>query len=112
MQNLTSQTILERKMEHVAQRCLFKSLGYTDYELGGRPMIGIFNSWNTICPGHYNLKELGEFVKKGIYANGGTAVEFGIIGPCDGMGCGNDGMRPSWTASCCWVPATRSSPLC
>ena len=92
MQNLTSQTILEQKMENVAQRCLFKALGYTDYELSGRPLIGVFNAWNTICPGHYNLKELGEFVKKGIYANGGTAVEFGITGPCDGVVDGDVGM--------------------
>jgi dihydroxy-acid dehydratase len=32
-------------------------------------------------------------VKQGIYQAGGTPVEFGIIGPCDGMGVGNDGMH-------------------
>ncbi|MBR1779932.1 MAG: dihydroxy-acid dehydratase, partial [Oscillospiraceae bacterium] len=58
-----------------------------------RPLIGIANSWNTANPGHYNLREVSRFVKQGIYQAGGPPVEFGIIGPCDGMGCGNDGMH-------------------
>lgn len=75
-----------------AYRSLFKSMGYSDYDLE-RPLIGIANSWNTATPGHYNLDKVSESVKAGIYQAGGTPVEFGIIGPCDSMGCGNDGMR-------------------
>ena len=88
-----SQQILEKKVACAPQRGLFKSMGYTDFELKDRPLIGIANSWNTICPGHYNLKELGEFVKKGIYAGGGTAVEFGVIAACDGIPDATDGMK-------------------
>ena len=76
----------------VAFRSLFKSMGYSDYDLD-RPLIGIANSWNTATPGHYNLNRVSEYVKQGIYQAGGTPVEFGIIGPCDSMGCGNDGMH-------------------
>ena len=74
-------------------RSLFKAMGYTDYELNGKPLIGIVNSWNTLVPGHFNLKLLAEFVKKGIYSNGGTAVEFGVPGACDGIAQGHDGMK-------------------
>ena len=74
-------------------RSLFKSMGYTDYELSGKPLIGIANSWNTLVPGHFNLKLLAEFVKKGIYSNGGTAFEFGVSAACDGIAQGHEGMK-------------------
>ena len=67
-------------------RSLFKSMGYTDSELKeGKPLIGIANTWNTLVPGHYNLDKVAEYVKNGIYAAGGTAVEFGTIAACDGV---------------------------
>ena len=33
-----------------------------------------------MVPGHYNLRNLAEFVKKGIHRAGGMALEFGVIG--------------------------------
>ena len=75
------------------QRALFKSMGFTDFELKDRPLIGIVNSWNNICPGHSNLRELADFVRNGIYAAGGTAVEFGVIAPCDGVPDAMEGMK-------------------
>ncbi|MDR1288193.1 MAG: dihydroxy-acid dehydratase [Treponema sp.] len=77
----------------VFYRSLFKSMGYTDYELNGRPLIGIANSWNTLIPGHVNLNNVAEFVKKGIYSAGGTAVEFGVPAACDGIAQGHEGMN-------------------
>ena len=74
------------------QRSLLKAMGYTDFELKDRPLIGIASSWNTISPGHYNLSELADFVRKGIYAAGGTAVDFGVIAPCDGIPDATEGM--------------------
>ena len=73
-------------------RALYKGIGYSDYDLD-RPLIGIANSWNTANPGHANLRQVAESAKEGILQAGGTPVEFGIIGPCDGMACGNDGMH-------------------
>jgi len=52
-------------------RSLLKSMGYSNDEIQGRPMIGIVNSWSTLVPGHYNLRELAQFVEKGIYRAGG-----------------------------------------
>ena len=73
-------------------RALYKSMGFSDADLKG-PLLGIANSWNELVPGHYNLRNLAEFVKKGIYRAGGMAVEFGVIGACDGQSCGHNGMK-------------------
>lgn len=74
-------------------RSLFKSMGYTDSELDGKPIIGIANTWNTLVPGHFNLDKVAEYVKRGIYAAGGTPVEFGTIAACDGVAQGHIGMN-------------------
>ncbi|CAB1253668.1 dihydroxy-acid dehydratase [Clostridium sp. HV4-5-A1G] len=73
-------------------RSLYKSMGFSNDDLE-RPIIGIANSWNNISPGHFNLNQLSEQVKKGIYRSGGTAVEFGVIGACDGIAQGHKGMH-------------------
>ncbi|MCK4258550.1 MAG: dihydroxy-acid dehydratase [Halanaerobiales bacterium] len=73
-------------------RALYKSNGYTDEDLT-KPIIAVVNSFNTICPGHYNLRDLAQHVREGIRAQGGTPIEFGTIGACDGMAMGHDGMR-------------------
>jgi dihydroxy-acid dehydratase len=67
-------------------------MGLSDHDLD-RPLIAIVNSWNNICSGHYNLRELAEYVKVGISRAGGTALEFGTIGGCDGIAQGHIGMR-------------------
>lgn len=74
------------------QRALYKSMGYSDYDLE-RPLIGIANSWNRLVPGHYNLRLVSDYVKQGIYQEGGTPVEFGVIAACDGLAQGHDGMH-------------------
>ncbi len=73
-------------------RALYKSNGYTDEDLS-KPIIAVVNSYNTICPGHYNLKNLTQLVREGIRSAGGTPIEFGIIAACDGMAMGHEGMR-------------------
>jgi dihydroxy-acid dehydratase len=90
--NRTNSKILEG-INGAFARSLYKSMGYTDDELIGKPVIGIANSWNTVVPGHFNLNQVSEFVKKGIYAGGGMAVEFGVIGCCDGIANGHEGMK-------------------
>jgi len=86
-----SQKVLRRpEWSHI--RALYKAMGYSDYDLE-RPLIGIANAWNSATPGHYNLNTVSGYVRQGIYQAGGTPVEFGVIGPCDGMGVGNYGMH-------------------
>ncbi|MFC1693317.1 dihydroxy-acid dehydratase [Candidatus Latescibacterota bacterium] len=86
-----SKNILKRP-EWSLQRALYKSMGYSDYDLE-RPLIGIANSWNRIVPGHYNLNLVSDYVKQGILQAGGTPVEFGVIAACDGIAQGHIGMH-------------------
>ena len=71
-------------------RALYKSMGYSNYDLE-RPLIGVANSWNRVVPGHYNLNLVSDYVKQGIFQAGGTPVEFGVIGACDGLAQGHRG---------------------
>ncbi|MDO8682694.1 MAG: dihydroxy-acid dehydratase [Armatimonadota bacterium] len=80
--------------ERAAHRSLFKAMGYTTEEMN-RPLIGIANSANEIVPGHIDLDKIAQAVKTGVRIAGGTPVEFGVIGVCDGIAMGHDGMRYS-----------------
>src|SRR5512139_3941759 len=75
-------------------RALLRSLGLTDSELE-RPFIGVANAWNDIVPGHVHLRTLSAKVREGITAAGGVPFEFGVIGICDGIAMGHEGMRYS-----------------
>lgn len=74
------------------KRALYKSMGFTDEALE-KPLIAIVNTYTNATPGHYNLNEICEQVKRGIEAAGGTAMTFGSIAPCDGIAEGHEGMR-------------------
>lgn len=73
-------------------RALYKADGYAEEELK-RPIIGIANAYNSICPGHIVLRQMAERIREGIQAAGGMPIEFGTIGACDGIAMGHEGMR-------------------
>jgi len=81
-------------IERAPHRALFKAMGYTNTEIR-QPLIGIANSANTIIPGHIHLNQIVEAVKAGVYMGGGTPIEFGIIGVCDGIAMNHKGMNYS-----------------
>lgn len=66
------------------QRALYKSIGFTDSDLT-RPIIGLANAYSTLVSGHANLRQVAAAVALGVRRNGGTAVEFGVPGICDGL---------------------------
>jgi dihydroxy-acid dehydratase len=80
--------------QRAPNRSLLRSLGVTEREMG-LPFIGIANAYNTIVPGHIHLRQLTEKVREGIAAAGGVPFEFGVIGICDGIAMGHEGMRYS-----------------
>jgi len=84
----------KKGLERAPHRALFKAMGYTDYEIQ-RPLIGIANAANAIVPGHVHLNTLVESVKAGVYMAGGTPIEFGGIGVCDGIAMNHEGMKYS-----------------
>lgn len=88
----SKEILLNRQVGGCGRRALFKAMGATDEDLDNRPLIGIANSWNELVPGHVNLRQIAEHVRKGIHQAGGLAVEFGVIGACDGISNGHEGM--------------------
>ncbi|NLD50263.1 MAG: dihydroxy-acid dehydratase [Clostridiaceae bacterium] len=86
--------IVKKGIERAPHRSLFKAMGYTDEEIS-RPLIGVVNAKNEIIPGHIHLDKIAEAVKAGIRMAGGTPVEFGAIGVCDGIAMGHMGMKYS-----------------
>ncbi len=69
-------------------RAMFKSVGYTQKDLS-KPVIGVVSSWSEMHPGSYPNKELAQFVKAGIWAAGGTPVEFHTVAVCDAIAQGS-----------------------
>ncbi|MCX7919804.1 MAG: dihydroxy-acid dehydratase [bacterium] len=86
--------IMKSGLEKAPHRSLFKAMGYTDEELS-RPLIGIVNSANEIIPGHIHLDQIVAAVKSGVRLAGGTPIEFGVIGICDGIAMNHQGMKYS-----------------
>jgi len=73
-------------------RSLLYAMGW-DRDTLGRPVIGVANAYSELIPGHVDLRRIAEKVKEGIWAAGGTPVEFGTVGVCDGIAMGHAGMR-------------------
>lgn len=86
--------LMKSGLEKSPHRALLKALGLTDAEIN-RPLIGIANAKNDIIPGHIHLDKIGEAVKAGIRLAGGTPIEFGVIGVCDGIAMNHEGMKYS-----------------
>ncbi|MHB9031842.1 MAG: dihydroxy-acid dehydratase [Anaerolineae bacterium] len=59
-----------------------RAMGFTDFDMS-RPFIGVCNPWSELNPGHYHFKQLAEAVKRGIWAAGGTPLEFPTISMCE-----------------------------
>ncbi|MBW2671214.1 MAG: dihydroxy-acid dehydratase [Deltaproteobacteria bacterium] len=86
--------LIKKGVERAPHRSLFKAMGYTDAEIQ-RPLIGIANSVNAVIPGHVHLDKIVDAVKAGVYMGGGTPIEFGVIGVCDGIAMNHEGMKYS-----------------
>ncbi|GIM28495.1 dihydroxy-acid dehydratase [Clostridium polyendosporum] len=86
--------VVKKGVEKAPHRSLFKAAGLTNAELE-RPLIGIVTSHNEIIPGHVHLDKIVEGVKKGVLLAGGTPLAFPVIGVCDGIAMGHEGMKYS-----------------
>ena len=85
---------VKKGLEKAPHRSLFRAIGYTDEELS-RPLVGIANAASEVIPGHVHLDRISEAVKAGVRMGGGTPIEFGVIGVCDGIAMGHEGMKYS-----------------
>jgi dihydroxy-acid dehydratase len=75
-------------------RSLFKALGFIDEEFS-RPLIGIACAKSEIVPGHLHLDTIAKAAADGVRMAGGVPVIFPVIGVCDGIAMGHEGMRYS-----------------
>jgi dihydroxy-acid dehydratase len=69
-------------------------LGFIDEEFS-RPLIGIAAAKSEIVPGHVHLDTLARAAADGVRLAGGVPVTFPVIGVCDGIAMGHEGMRYS-----------------
>jgi dihydroxy-acid dehydratase len=70
-------------------RSWMRNQGYPDDHFRGKPVIGICNTWSELTPCNGHLRELAEFVKKGVLEAGGFPLEFPV------MSLGETIMRPT-----------------
>ncbi|MDR0877166.1 MAG: dihydroxy-acid dehydratase [Treponema sp.] len=75
-------------------RSLFKAMGFIDEEFN-RPLIGIAAAKSEIVPGHLHLDTIAKAAADGVRSAGGVPVIFPVIGVCDGIAMGHEGMRYS-----------------
>jgi dihydroxy-acid dehydratase len=79
-------------LERATHRALYYSMGILPEELD-KPLVAIVNPQNETMPGHIHLDIIAKAVREGILMAGGTPIEFGTIGLCDGIAQGNYGMH-------------------
>ncbi|MBU2023363.1 MAG: dihydroxy-acid dehydratase, partial [Gammaproteobacteria bacterium] len=60
-------------------RSWMKNQGLPDHSFDGRPIIGICNSWSELTPCNSHLRELAEYVKRGVWEAGGVPLEFPVM---------------------------------
>ena len=86
--------LMKMGLEKYPHRSLLKAMGLTDREID-RPIIGVANSFNEFIPGHIHLNQITQAAKTGVRLAGGTPLEFGVIGVCDGLAMHHQGMKYS-----------------
>ncbi len=84
----------KKGLARAPHRSLLKGIGYTDREIA-QPWVGVACAANEVIPGHTHLQQVADAVKAGVYMAGGTPMQFGVIGICDGIAMGHAGMRYS-----------------
>ena len=86
--------LMKSGLEKYPHRSLLKAMGLTDQEID-RPLIGIANSFNELIPGHIHLDKITQAAAAGVRLAGGTPLQFGVIGVCDGLAMHHQGMKYS-----------------
>jgi dihydroxy-acid dehydratase len=86
--------LMKLGLEKYPHRSLLKAMGLTDREID-QPIIGVANSFNEFIPGHLHLNQITQAAKAGVRLAGGTPLEFGVIGVCDGLAMHHVGMKYS-----------------
>jgi dihydroxy-acid dehydratase len=86
--------MVKKGLSRAPHRSLFKALGFIDEEFD-RPLIGIVSAKSEIVPGHLHLDSIAGAAADGVRLAGGVPVRFPVIGVCDGIAMGHEGMSYS-----------------
>ena len=78
-----------RDRDGFIHRSWMKSEGLPEDVFDGRPVIGICNTWSELTPCNAHLRDIAEFVKRGVWEAGGLPLEF------PAMSLGETQMRPT-----------------
>jgi dehydratase ilvD1 len=70
-------------------RSWMKSQGLPQDAFDGRPVIGICNTWSELTPCNAGLRDVADYVKRGVWEAGGVPLEF------PAMSLGETQMRPT-----------------
>lgn len=70
-------------------RSWMKAQGFPEDVFDGRPVIGICNTWSELTPCNSHLREVADYVKRGVWERGGLPLEF------PAMSLGETQMRPT-----------------
>ena len=89
---ISDQLVLGR--DRAAARSMLRAVGLEDDDFG-RPLIGVANTWSDTTPCNSHLREVAAWVKEGVRAAGGVALEFNTIVVSDGITMGTSGMTAS-----------------
>jgi dihydroxy-acid dehydratase len=57
-------------------RSWIKATGLPDHVFDGRPIIGIANTWSELVTCQVGLRDLADYVKRGVWEAGGVPIEF------------------------------------
>ena len=85
---------IKKGISRAPARAMWKATGLDDEDLA-RPLVAVANTWNEVTPCNMHLRRLGEKVKEGIRAAGGTPIEFNTITVSDAITMGSEGMKAS-----------------
>ena len=86
--------LVNKGIARAPHRSLFKALGFIEEEFS-RPLIGIVSAKSEIVPGHMHLETIAKAAADGVRMAGGVPVIFPVIGICDGIAMGHEGMKYS-----------------
>lgn len=75
------------------RRIMYIAAGYENEDIMNKPHIGIANTFFEGSPGTGHLRQLADYVKRGIWMSGGMPMEFGVPATCGNMATGSDGLR-------------------
>jgi L-arabonate dehydrase len=60
-------------------RSWMKNQGWPHDLFGGRPVIGICNTWSELTPCNAHFREIADWVKRGVWESGGFPLEFPVM---------------------------------